>query len=87
MNTELGLYSIVRPKKPEYEHGKPHKVFDNKLNQDFTADEINRKWCTDFTYLFLTNHDVRYNCTTIDTKNDQKSLLSGHFSCQSSQIS
>ena len=66
MNTELGLRSIVRPKKPEYEHGKPHKVFDNKLNQDFTSNEINRKWCTDFTYLFLSNHDVRYNCTIID---------------------
>ena len=66
MNTELGLRSIVRPQKPEYEHGKPHKVFDNKLNQNFYADEINRKWCTDFTYLFLTNHEVRYNCTIID---------------------
>ena len=66
MNTELGLRSIVRPKKPGYEHGKPHKVFENKLKQDFTADEINRKWCTDFTYLFLANHDVRYNCTIID---------------------
>ena len=65
MNTELGLRSIVRPKKPEYEHGKPHKVFDNKLNQNFYADEINRKWCTDFTYLFLANHEVRYNCTII----------------------
>ena len=31
MNTELGLRSIVRPKKPGYEHGKPHKVFENKL--------------------------------------------------------
>ena len=40
MNTELGLRSIVRPKKPGYEHGKPHKVFENKLKQDFTADEI-----------------------------------------------
>ena len=50
----------------EYEHGKPHKIFDNKLNQDFTADEINRKWCTDFTYLFLSNHEVRYNCTILD---------------------
>ena len=66
MNTELGLRSIVRPKKPEYEHGKPHKVFDNKLKQEFNADEINRKWCTDFTYLFLSNHDVRYNCTILD---------------------
>ena len=66
MNTELGLRSIVRPQKPEYGHGKPHKVFDNKLNQNFYADEINRKWCTDFTYLFLANHEVRYNCTIID---------------------
>ena len=66
MNTELGLRSIVRPQKSDYEYGKPHKVFDNKLNQDFTADKINQKWCTDFTYLFLANHDVRYNCTIID---------------------
>lgn len=66
INTELGLRSVVRPKKPGYEHGKPHKVFDNKLKQNFTADEINRKWCTDFTYLFLANHEVRYNCTIID---------------------
>ena len=66
MNTELGLRSIVRPPKPEYEYGQSHKVFDNKLNQNFYADEINRKWCTDFTYLFLANHEVRYNCTIID---------------------
>ena len=25
-----------------------------------------QKWCTDFTYLFLENHEVRYNCTIID---------------------
>lgn len=66
MNTELDLRSIVRPKKPGYEHGKAHKVFDNKLNQDFTAPQINQKWCTDFTYLFLSNHEVRYNCTILD---------------------
>ena len=66
MNSILGLKSIVRPKKPEYEHGKPHKVFENKIQQDFTADKINQKWCTNFTYLFLENHEVRYNCTIID---------------------
>ena len=66
MNTEMGLRSIVRPKKPGYQHGKPHKIFDNKLKQDFTAARINQKWCTDFTYLFLANHEVRYNCTIID---------------------
>ena len=30
MNSILGLKSIVRPKKPDYEHGKPHKVKDLK---------------------------------------------------------
>ena len=66
MNTELGLRSIVRPKKPDHQQGKAHKIFENKINQDFTADKINQKWCTDFTYLFLTDHEVRYNCTIID---------------------
>ena len=66
MNTELGLRSIVRPRKPDYGHAKPHKVFENKIKQDFTADKVNQKWCTDFTYLFLDSHEVRYNCTIID---------------------
>lgn len=48
-----------------YEHGVAHKVYENKLNQDFKADKINQKWC-DFTYLFLTNGSKRYNCTMID---------------------
>ena len=33
MNSILGLKSIVRPKKPEYEYGEPHKVFENKIQQ------------------------------------------------------
>lgn len=66
MNTEMKLFSVVRPKKPVYECGKPHKVFENKLHQDFTAEKPNQKWCTDFTYLFLKNHEVRYNCTILD---------------------
>ena len=50
---EIGLYAIVRPKKPEYIHGKLHKVFENKLAQNFTTEQANQIWCTDFTYLFL----------------------------------
>ena len=66
MNAEMKLFSIVRPKKPVCRHAKPHKVFDNRLHQDFTAEKPNQKWCTDFTYLFLKNHEVRYNCTILD---------------------
>ena len=66
MNKEMQLRSITRKRKPNYEYGKPHKVFKNKLNQQFYAEKINQKWCTDFTYLFLTDGSKRYNCTIID---------------------
>lgn len=52
MNKDLGLTSIVKSKKPNYEKVQAHRIFPNLLNQDFTA---NRAWCTDFTYLFLTD--------------------------------
>lgn len=66
MNRELGLKSVTRRKKPDYRKGKAHKVFRNILEQDFECDEINTKWCTDFTYLFLSDGSKRYNCTIID---------------------
>ena len=66
MNTEMGLYSLVCPKKPGYRREKPHKIFENRLQQEFHADRANRKWCTDFTYLFLKNGEVRYNCSIVD---------------------
>lgn len=44
MNIELGLRSIVQPPPPPgYELGKPHKVFENKRKQNFTADKVNQK--------------------------------------------
>ena len=55
MNTEMQLFSISRKKKPACEHGIAYKVYENKLNQDFHANAINQKWCTEFTYLFLTD--------------------------------
>lgn len=63
MNAELRLWSIVRT---GYKHGTAHKVYDNMLQQDVTTDKPNRKWCTDFTYLFLRNEEVHYNCTSLD---------------------
>ena len=36
MNTEMGLPSIVRPKKPETKPGKPHKIFGNRPEQYFS---------------------------------------------------
>lgn len=62
MNSELQLYSITRRINSSYERGIAHKAYNNKFN----SLEINRKWCTDFTYLYLTNGSNLYNCTIID---------------------
>ena len=66
MNKELKLFSVIRRKKPGYRKGKPHTVFKNQLNQNFKASRKNQIWCTDFTYLSLTNGSKRYNCSIID---------------------
>ena len=66
MNKILNLKSIVRRRKPGYVKAKAHKVFRNLVEQDFSCEEINTKWCTDFTYLFLADGSKRYNCSIID---------------------
>lgn len=62
----MQLFSISRKRKPDYKSGVAHKVYENRLNQDFHSAKINQKWCTDFIYLFLTDGSKRYNCTIID---------------------
>ena len=66
MNKDLQIRSVTQKKKPNYKHGHAHKKFANLLNQNFTATKKNTIWCTDFTYLNLTNGSRRYNCTIID---------------------
>ena len=63
---KMQLFSVSRRKKPGYVHGAAHKVYDNRLKQNFHAKKRNRKWCTDFTYLTLADGSKRYNCTIID---------------------
>ena len=45
--------------------GDCYKKFNNLLKQDFTAIRPNEKWCTDFTYLYLSDGAKRYNCSII----------------------
>ena len=66
MNTELKLHCICRRKRPGYKKSHAHKIFPNLLNQNFAVEKANQVWCTDFTYIFLTNGAMRYNCTIID---------------------
>ena len=52
---ELKLRSVVILKKSRYRKGDCYKKFNNLLKQDFTAIRPNEKWCTDFTYLNLSD--------------------------------
>lgn len=63
---ELGLRSITRRRKPNYKKGKANQTFPNLLNQNFKTEQPNQVWCTDFTYLHLSNGNMHYNCTIID---------------------
>ena len=75
MNKEIGLYAIARPEKPKYIHGRRHKVFDYRLDQNFTAERANQKCYTDFICLFLKNGEVRYNGSILDLY-DRSSIAS-----------
>ena len=66
MNRELQLHSICRRKRLAYHRGLAHKIFPNLLKRNFSPEQPNRVWCTDFTYMTLTNGTMRYNCSIID---------------------
>ena len=66
MNRELQLHSICRRKRPAYHRGLAHKIFPNLLKRNYSPERPNRVWCTDFTYMTLTNGTMRYSCSIID---------------------
>lgn len=51
MNTILELRAVIMRKRPGYKTCHKNKIFDNLLKQNFTVDQKNRVWCTDFTYM------------------------------------
>ena len=75
MNKELNLHAITVRKRPKYVKGKKNKVFPNILNQNFSVTERNKVWCTDFTYIRLTNGKMRYNCTIIDLAQNESTQI------------
>ena len=81
---ELGIEAIINKKKPLYIKGKAHKIFGNIINRNFNVDEPNKIWCTDFTYLPMSNGKMRYNCTIIDLYNREviATLNSNHITAR-----
>lgn len=43
--------------------GLKNKVFSSLLKQNFHAPDQNLIWCTDFTYMRLSNGKIRYTCS------------------------
>ena len=63
---EMGIKAITRRKKQLYKRGYIHHIFENLLDQNFSTENPNQVWCSDFTYLTLKNGAKRYNCSIID---------------------
>ena len=54
------------------------------ITRNFNVDEPNKVWCTDFTYLPMSNGKMRYNCTIIDLYNREviATLNSNHITAR-----
>ncbi len=62
----LGLRSIVIKKYHYYASNTKTKEQQNILNQDFTATDINQKWCTDITYIYTLKNGWTYLASVMD---------------------
>lgn len=45
----VGLQSVIRRKRPQYQRSTPEITAENTLNREFTAGKLNEKWLTDVT--------------------------------------
>ena len=45
----MGIHSIIRPKKRQYQQNNPENIAENILKRDFNATRPNEKWATDVT--------------------------------------
>lgn len=85
MNQELNLHAVTMRKKQTYVCGEKNKIFPNLLKQNFTADAKNKVWCTDFTYIRLSNGKMRYNCTIMDLY-DRSVVATLNSSCINTEL-
>ena len=55
---ELGLKSVVRPKRYKSYRGEIGKVAPNVINRNFKASKPNEKWTTDITEISVTGEKI-----------------------------
>lgn len=62
----LGIRSIVSRKYRHHSNNSPVSEKENILKQDFTASDINQKWCTDITYIHTEQDGWTYLASVMD---------------------
>jgi transposase InsO family protein len=51
--SELGIKAVIRRKRPYYGKKEAYVISGNHLNREFKAEQPNKKWVTDITYLMF----------------------------------
>jgi transposase InsO family protein len=64
----VGLKSVIRRKRPQYQRSTPEVMAENILNRDFTAQNLNEKWATDVTEFKYGNGGKLYLSAILDLK-------------------
>lgn len=73
----VGLKSVIRRKRPQYQRSTPEVTAANILDRDFTAEALNEKWLTDVTELKYGSEGKLYLSAILDLKD--KAIVS--FAC------
>ena len=64
----VGLKSVIRRMRPQYQRSTPEVTAENILNRDFTAENLNEKWVTDVTEFKYGNGEKLYLSAILDLK-------------------
>ena len=65
----VGLLAVIRRKRPAYRRCTPEATAENILNREFTANAVNKKWCTDVTEMKYGARDEKaYLSAILDLK-------------------
>lgn len=73
----VGLASVIRRKRPQYQRSTPEVTAENILNRQFTAQTLNEKWTTDVTEFKCGSEGKLYLSAILDLKD--KAIVS--FAC------
>ena len=81
----VGLKSVIRRARPQYQRSTPEVTAENILNRDFTANNLNEKWVTDVTEFKYGNGEKLYLSAILDLK-DREIVSFACGKCNNNQL-